>query len=75
MTAFMYMGRKRVSFRIDERVLDALKNTAKEEGDSANRWLEKHLHQTFVDLGALPEDSKLLGETRGGDRSQTKDEK
>jgi len=64
------MARKRVSYRIDEAIVSALKEQAKAEGRNANNWLENHLMSVLKQGGFLPEDYTPLGETRGGDRTK-----
>lgn len=62
------MPRKRRTFKIDERILDALAEAAREENSSANNWLESWLMRKLKTDGHLPDDFKPLGETRGGNR-------
>ena len=64
------MVRKRVSYRIDEAIVSALKEQAKAEGRNANNWLENHLMSVLKEAGFLSEDYSPLGETRGGDRTK-----
>lgn len=66
------MPRKRVTYTIDERVLEVINQMAAKEGDSRNRFLEKHFAHLGVLGGYLPTSFKLLGETRGGDRKSQK---
>ena len=68
------MARKRVSYRIDEQIIDALKEQAKADGRNMNNWLENHLSSVLKDSGFLPEGYSPLGETRGGDRTGSKTE-
>jgi hypothetical protein len=67
------MARKRVSYRIDETIVSALKEQAKAEGRNANNWLENHLMSVLKQAGFLPEDYSPLGETRGGLRVRSED--
>ena len=68
------MARKRRTFKLDERLLDALKDVSHQANTSANNWLETLLINTFKNEGALPEDFTPLIENRGGLRSQSKEE-
>ena len=68
------MARKRAAFRLDERILGALEEAAKASGRSRNAWLEYHLFNLFKSTGHLTEETEPLGETRGGLRSQSKEE-
>lgn len=65
---FNIMPRKRISYVIDERIVELIAKLARQEGISRNRFLEKHFAQVGIRLGALPHDFEPLGETRGGDR-------
>jgi hypothetical protein len=67
------MARKRVSYRIDSPIVDALKQQAKADGRNMNNWLENHLTAVLKQAGFLPEEYSPLGETRGGDRTQQKE--
>lgn len=62
------MPRKRVTYTIDERIIDVISKMADKEGISRNRFLEKHFAHLGVLGGFLSTDFKMLGETRGGDR-------
>ena len=66
------MARKRRTFKLDERLLDALKDVSQQSNTSANNWLETLLIKTFREEGALPKDFTPLVENRGGLRSTTK---
>lgn len=68
------MPRKNRTFRLDERLLDGLSALAKKKNMSANKYLENWLLATCVKEGVLPPDTEPLGEQRGGDRTQTKQE-
>lgn len=65
----MTIKRKAVSYRIDERVIQALKDKAKRENNSVNNWLETRLIKLLIEEGDLAKDFQPLGETRGGDTS------
>lgn len=68
------MPRIRRSYKIDERVIDALANVAAKSNMSANRYLENLLFSHGKTMGEIPFDAAPLGETRGGDRTQSKTE-
>lgn len=68
------MARKKTSFRLDERILDAISQASKTTGHSRNGWLEHHLFEMLKEKGFIPTDAEPLGETRGGDRTSTTDE-
>lgn len=68
------MPRKRVTYRIDTRLIDAAKKRARMDNNSANNWLENLLISTLKKDGVLDEDFEPLGETRGGDRTQPESE-
>lgn len=67
------MARKRRTFKLDERLLEALKNVSQQSNTSANNWLETLLINTFRSEGALPNDFTPLVENRGGLRVKEKD--
>lgn len=73
MTA-MIMPRKKVTYRLDTRLIEAAKKRARMDNNSANNWLENLLISTLKDDGVLAEDFEPLGETRGGDRTATEEE-
>ena len=60
------MPRKRRSYNIDERVIDALTMLAQKDNMSANRYLENLLFSLGKQQGFIPMDAQPLGETRGG---------
>lgn len=68
------MPRIRRSYKIDERVIDALMRAAAKKNMSANRYLENLLFSHAKTVGELPFDAAPLGETRGGDRTQSQTE-
>jgi hypothetical protein len=68
------MARKRRTFKLDERLLDALKDVSHEQNTSANNWLETLLINTFRREGVLPKDFKPLIENRGGLRVKAEGE-
>ena len=65
------MPRKRRSYKIDERVIDAIARAAQKSNMSANKYLENLLFMHSKQIGELPMDAQPLGETRGG-AGQTK---
>ena len=68
------MPRVRRSYKIDERVVDALTRAASKSNMSANRYLENLLFSHAKTVGELPFEAEPLGETRGGDRTGSKSE-
>lgn len=64
------MPRVRRSYKIDERVVDALTRAASKSNMSANRYLENLLFSHGKTVGEIPFEAEPLGETRGGDRTQ-----
>lgn len=68
----MERKRKTVSYRIDSLIIEALKEIAKEDNNSVNKWLETHLLYFLKQKGFLSPDTKPLGETRGGDMKSGK---
>lgn len=61
--------RKPVASRIDSTILEVLSKLAKEQNTSVNRrFIESHFFKIAIERGMLPEDTELLGETRGGNR-------
>lgn len=65
------MARKKTSFRLDERILEAIAQASKTTGHSRNAWLEHNLFKMLKAEGFIPADAPPLGETRGGDRTST----
>ena len=63
------MPRKRVTYRLDTRLIEATKKRARMDNNSANNWLENLLIATLRKDGFLDDDFEPLGETRGGDRT------
>ena len=60
------MPRKRRSYKIDERVIEAIARAAQKSNMSANKYLENLLFVHSKQVGELPMDAEPLGETRGG---------
>ena len=69
------MARKRVSYRIDERIISALKKQAQSEGRNMNNWIEINLMYLLKEKGSLDKDFSPLGETRGGDHAAAESSK
>ncbi|KPQ32555.1 MAG: hypothetical protein HLUCCA11_21280 [Phormidesmis priestleyi Ana] len=63
------MARKRRTYTIDERLIEALAKMAAASNASANRFLENLLWEKATSDGFIPKNEKPLGETRGGDRT------
>lgn len=68
------MPRVRRSYKIDERVVDALTRAASKSNMSANRYLENLLFSHGKTVGEIPFEAEPLGETRGGDRTKANTE-
>ena len=64
--------RKAATFRLDERLIDALDNAAADDNNSRNRFLEKLLITALKELKKIPEDFIPMGENRGGDQKSSK---
>lgn len=60
------MPRRKVTYRIDDRVLDALDNLVIE--GSVNQFVEGVLFDFLKNTGRLPADAERLPENRGGKR-------
>lgn len=69
------MPRKRRTYTIDERLIDALAKMAAAKNASANRFLENILWEKATTEGLIPKSAKPLGETRGGDRTSDSEAK
>ena len=63
------MPRKRTTVTIDERAIKAIKAMATEVGATFPRYLETLMVSHAKEGGKLPEDYRLIGETRGGNRA------
>lgn len=59
--------RKSTTFRLDERVIEAITKAAKLSNASKNRYIETIFVKHCQALSILPMDFEPLGETRGGD--------
>jgi hypothetical protein len=68
MTSFC-MPRDAHKFRLDDRVISALKAAADEQGTSFNAYVEGILFAHGKLIGKIPADAQPLAETRGGKRS------
>lgn len=62
--------RKSTTFRLDERVIEAMTQAAKLANASKNRYIENIFVKHCQSLGVLPMDFEPLGETRGGDTTK-----
>ena len=69
----LIMPRRAVTYRFDERVIEALKARSRKSNSSVSNWLETLLIETLMRSGDLPADFEPLGETRGGDRTNKKE--
>ena len=66
------MPRKRITAALDINVIEAMKAAAKTANTSMSRYIESVLMDDAKQQSLLPDDYEPLGETRGGDRSQSK---
>lgn len=64
----LWMPRKQANYRLDDRVIDAVNNLARDANISANRYVENLLFEYAKSKGKIPPDARPLGETRGGAR-------
>jgi len=62
------MPRKDKEFRLDDRILDALKHASRKAGMSINAYVENVLFAHLKGVGQIPIDADPLPETRGGKR-------
>ncbi len=62
------MPRRNRTFKLDDRVLDALERLAANAHTSSNRYLENLLLNHAKDKGELSGDTLPLGDGRGGKR-------
>ena len=67
------MPRKRRTYTIDERLIDALAKMAADKNASANRFLENILWERATEGGYIDKNAQPLGETRGGDRTSSEE--
>jgi hypothetical protein len=65
----LMIQRKSTTFRLDERIIEAIEKAAKLSNASKNRYIEMLFIKHCQGLGILPMDFEPLGETRGGDRT------
>lgn len=70
----LQMPRKRISVSVDTKVLSVLADKATDLNTSISRMTEIALIAHAKKLGLIPEDYRPLGETRGGDRTQSETE-
>ncbi|MEM8806870.1 MAG: hypothetical protein AAGF01_12655 [Cyanobacteria bacterium P01_G01_bin.38] len=68
------MPRAKRSYSLDTRVIEGLKELAKDNFTSANRYLEEVLFKHLQAKGVIPDDARPLGELRGGDFTSKKDD-
>ena len=66
--ALFDMARKQRTFKIDERILEALDRVAQKKNASVNRYVENLLFSLMKQEGEIPLDELPLGESRGGRR-------
>lgn len=66
-SAAMNMPRKKRSYALDERVIEAIQKAARDANMSANRYLEGLMFTHAKSIGKIPLDAQPLGELRGGD--------
>lgn len=70
-TVIMEMTKRKAStFRLDERVLEAVTKAAKLHNTSKNHYIETLFIKHCQALGLINMDFEPLGETRGGDRTK-----
>lgn len=62
------MPRRNRTFKLDERVLEALEVLAQKNNASVNRYLENLLFSHAKKEGEIPIDAMPLGDSRGGKR-------
>ena len=62
------MPRKRRSYILDERTIEAIAQLARQNHTSANRYLEGLLFNHAKSAGVLPMSAEPLPELRGGDQ-------
>jgi len=65
------MPRRNRTFKLDDRVLDALERLAQKNNTSANRYLENLLFSHGKAEGELPAEISPLGDSRGGKRDNS----
>lgn len=61
--------RKASTFRIDERLLNAMTKAARMHNTSKNHYIETLFMKHCQELNLIDQDFEPLGETRGGDRT------
>ena len=69
------MPRKRRSYILDERTIDAIATLARSSHTSANRYLEALLFAHGKQTGTIPINAEPLPELRGGDQTKGKSNK
>lgn len=63
--------RKNTAFRLDVEAIAAFKRLAKSENMSLPKYVEKIMIEHAKEKGEIAKDYEMLGETRGGNRSET----
>jgi hypothetical protein len=64
------MPRRPASYRLDDRILEALDRVARDNNISVNRYMENLLFSHLKQIGAIEMGAKPLGETRGSDKGE-----
>lgn len=62
------MPRRAATYRLDDRILEALERIARKNNTSVNKYLENLLFIHTKQIGEIPMTAEPLGETRGGSR-------
>jgi hypothetical protein len=68
---FDEMPRRTRTFKLDDRVLDALERLAQKQNASVNRYLENLLFSHAKAEGEIPMGAMPLGDPRGGKRENS----
>jgi hypothetical protein len=66
------MPRKPTSYRLDERILNALDQVSREGNISVNRYLENLLFAHLKQVGKIGMGESPLGETRGSEKGEAR---
>ena len=62
--------RKRKTYLLDPLVIEKIGELARQDGRSENQFVERLLFQACKNANLIPATEELLGETRGGSRTQ-----
>jgi hypothetical protein len=62
------MPRRAATYRLDDRILDAMERLARKNNTSVNKYLENLLFAHAKQIGEIPMNAEPLGETRGGQK-------